>query len=193
MLCYSSSIEDQSPKPIKIKVEKKANSKIKSVNRLNKIINMIHGNDFLEVDNSSFSDSKNDSSVRDTSEDVPKPLTLVNIHKSKVDFSVLHRGLVALVDHGSTSSIIKRSFIEGVNIKKMIKSKISYTVAEGIFQTKYESKLGISLAEISNHTVIRHRFSIDDNEDDGIGYKIIIGQDLCRALGIIVDYDDCII
>ena len=75
----------------------------------------------------------------------------------------------------------------------MIKNKISYKVAGGSFQTKYEAKVGISLAEISSHTVIRHRFSIDDNEDDGIGNDMIISQDLCRALGIIVEYDDCII
>ena len=86
MLCNSSSIKDQSPKPIKIKSSEKANSKIKSVNRLNKIINMIHGNDFLEVDNSSLSDSKDDNNVHHTSEDVPKPLTVVNIHKSRLDF-----------------------------------------------------------------------------------------------------------
>ena len=87
---------------------------------------------------------------------------------------MVHCGLVALVDPGSMSSIIKRSFVEGVRNKKMIKNKISYKVAGGSFQTKYEGKIGISLAEISSHTIIRHRFSIDDNEDNGIGYDMII-------------------
>jgi len=56
------------------------------VNRLNKIIHMIH-----------VSNPKNYTSVHDTSEDVPKPLALVKIHKSKVDFSFHH----SIVDFGT--------------------------------------------------------------------------------------------
>jgi hypothetical protein len=46
----------------------------------------------------------------------------------------------------------------------------------GKFYTKYDKLLGISMT--SKHSVIRHQFTIDDDEDEGIGCDMIIGQDL---------------
>jgi hypothetical protein len=84
----------------------------------------------------------------------PKLLTFVNVHRSKNHFYVIHRRLIALVDPGSTHSIVKRSFVDGVRNKKMQKNKVSYNVAGGKFYTKYEAKLGLSLPEFSQTNVV---------------------------------------
>jgi hypothetical protein len=166
------------------------------VNRLDKIISRnLRSNEVLvsNVDSILYS-IKTDSSVDRTSEDVPKPLTFVNVHRSRNDFSVVHRRLIALVDPGSTHSIVKRSFVDGVRNKKMQKNNVSYNVAGGKFYTKYEAKLGLSLPEFSSQTnVVRHRFAIDDSDGEGIGYDLIIGQDLCKIMGIDLHYSDCTI
>jgi hypothetical protein len=71
--------------------------------------------------------------------------------------------------------------------------KVSYKVAGGNFYTNYEAKLGISLPKFSQTNVVRHCFfAIDDSDDDeGIGYDLIIGQGLCDVLGIDIQYSDC--
>ena len=76
------------------------------VNRLDKIISRnLRSNEVLVSNVDSILCSiKTDSSVDRTSEDVPKPLTFVNVHHSRNDFSVVHRRLIALVDPGSTHS-----------------------------------------------------------------------------------------
>jgi hypothetical protein len=38
---------------------------------------------------------------------------------------------------------------------------------------------------------VRHHSAIDDSEDDGIGYDMIIGKDLCRVIGMDICYGDC--
>jgi hypothetical protein len=103
----------------------KNKSSSRRVNRLDKIISRnLRSNEVLvsHLDRILCS-TKIDSSVDRTSEDVPKPLTFVNVHRSKNDFSVVHRRLIALVDPGSTHSIVKRSFVDGVRNKKMQKNK----------------------------------------------------------------------
>jgi hypothetical protein len=88
---------------------------------------------------------------------------------------------------------VKRSFVDGVRNKKMQKNRVSYNVAGGKFYTKYEAKLGLSLPEFSQTNVVRHRFAIDDSDGEGIGYDLIIGQDLCKIMGIDLHYSDCTI
>ena len=177
------------------KSEKGKSKNRHEVSRLDKIVgNQLRLNDLLLLDSIVDSiSSVSDSSV-DGTEDVPKPLTVVNIHKSKLDFAVVHSNLSVLVDPGSTHSIIKRTFVEGIRHRSMRKKRTSYKVAGGEFQTKYEAKVGFSLTEFSHNSIIRHRFAIDDGYgDEGIGYDMIIGQDLCNLLGININYEDCTI
>jgi hypothetical protein len=76
----------------------------------------------------------------------------------------------------------------------MQKMRVSYKVMGGNFYTNYEAKLGISLPKFSQTNIVRHRFAIDDCDDEGIGYDVIIGQDVCDAMGIDVQYySDCTI
>jgi hypothetical protein len=70
------------------------------------------------------------------------------------------------------------------------RNKTSYLVAGGTYSTEFGVKLGISLHEFNPNSIVRHRFAIDDSDDGGIGYDMIIGQDLCWHMGIIVNYDD---
>jgi hypothetical protein len=75
---------------VKVKTEFKNSSR--HVNRLDKIVSKnLHSNEFLVSSRNSylFSTKKNSSVVR-TSEDVPKPLTFVNVYRSKHGFSVIH-------------------------------------------------------------------------------------------------------
>jgi hypothetical protein len=108
-------------------------------------------------------------------------------------YSNVHCRLVALLDPGSTHSIIRCSFIDGVRIKKLQKMRVSYKVAGGNFYTNYKATLGISLPKFSQTNIVRHHFAINDSKDEGIGYDVIIGQDLCDVLGIDVQYSDCTI
>jgi hypothetical protein len=87
------------------------------------------------------------------------------------------------VDPGSTHSIVKCPFIDGVQNKKLIKEKVSYyKIAGGKFRMNFEAKLlGISLPEFSQTNFAQHRFSS------------IIGQDLCKVLGLDINCSDCII
>jgi hypothetical protein len=178
-----------------VKVVSKKKSSSRRVNRLDKIIsrNLCSNEGLVSNIDSILYSIKTDGSVDRTSEDVPKPLTFVNVHRSKNDFSVVHRRLIALVDPGSTYSIVKRSFVDGVRNKKMQKNYVSYNAAGGKFYTKYEAKLGLSLPEFSQTNVVQHRFAIDDSDGEGIGYDLIIGQDLCKIMGIDLHYSDCTI
>jgi hypothetical protein len=164
------------------------------VNCLDKIVSKnLHSNDLLLVSSidSFLYSTRIERSVDRTSEDVPKPLTFVNVHCSKNDFSTIHHRLITLVDPGSTHSIIRCSFIDGVQNKKLQKTRVSYEVAGGNFYTKYEAKLGICLPKFSQTNVVRHRYAIDDSDGQGLGYDFIISQDFCDALGIDVRYSDC--
>jgi hypothetical protein len=81
-----------------------------------------------------------------------------------------------------------------VQNKKLQKTKVSYKkVVGGNFYTNYEAKLGISLPEFSQTNVVQHHFAINDSDDEGIGYDVIIGQDLYDVLGIDVQYSNCAI
>jgi hypothetical protein len=75
----------------------------------------------------------------------------------------------------------------------MQKNKVSYNVAGGKFYTKYKAKLGISLPKFSQTNVVRHCFAINDSDSEGIGYDLIIGQDLCKIMGFDLHYIDCTI
>jgi hypothetical protein len=96
------------------KTNKRKSIDTRRVNCLDKIISRnLHLNKILvsNIDRILYC-TRNDSSVDRTSEDVPKPLTFVNVHRSsKNNFSVVHRRLITLVDPSSTHSIIKCSFV----------------------------------------------------------------------------------
>jgi hypothetical protein len=49
------------------------------------------------------------------------------------------------------------------------------------------------LPECSQTNVFQHYFAIDDSDDVGIGYDLIIDQDLCNVLGIDIHYSNCTI
>lgn len=58
-----------------------------------------------------------------------------------------------------------------------------------------QAKLEISLLKLSQtHVIQQHCFSIDDSDNEGIGYDVIIlGQDLYQVLGLNINYIDCTI
>jgi hypothetical protein len=49
------------------------------------------------------------------------------------------------------------------------------------------------LPEFNPNSIVRHHFAIDDSDGGGIGYDMIIGQDLCWHMGIVVDYDEAMV
>lgn len=57
----------------------------------------------------------------------------------------------------------------------------------GKFHTTFEAKLGISFPECIQTNIVRHCFA----KDNGIGYDMIIGKDLCKVLGMEMCYRDC--
>ena len=68
-------------------------------------------------------------------------------------------------------------------------SKASYRTAAGIVKSKYSMKLTVTLDEFGRGTKINHAFDLDENED-GIGYDMIIGRDLLNELNINVRFSD---
>ena len=69
------------------------------------------------------------------------------------------------------------------------RSKASYKTAAGTFQSKFSMKLIITLDEFGGNTKIEHLFDLDENEE-GIGYDMIIGRDLLNQLNIDVRFSD---
>ena len=107
----------------------------------------------------------------------------MNIRKGKKGRKVRHNGLRVLLDSGSSHCIADKRLV-----KNAIADKSTFATGAGALNTKYKKKLLFSLPEFSESKIIDWEFSLTDSEH--LGYDIIIGRDLMRELGIVINFND---
>ena len=62
-----------------------------------------------------------------------------------------------------------------------------WTTTAGQFKTTYTTKVELSMPELHERRLIKHKFHITPNE---MGYNMIIGQDLMEELGIDLNFSN---
>lgn len=151
----------------------------KSINKLDK---------FITRQKHNFKLSHFESKIHDTSKD-STPVTLASVYSADDKNKIHKEHLLVLIDSGSSHSMAKASIVHKFKDKFFKKEKSTYQTAAGTFTSKYSMKLHFSLDEFGGRTKIVHRFDLDEDED-GIGYDMIIGRDLLNELNIDVRFSD---
>ena len=165
---------------IKIKNKSKLNTKSvfrKTINNLDKIISK---NMRKHKSNTLGSCQK----IKDAT-----PVTLATVYDPTDQTKIVKDYLVILLDSGSSHSMAKASILNKYKKDFFVKEESSYKTAAGTFSSKYNMEIDLTLDEFGRSTKIKHRFDLDENED-GIGYDMIIGRDLLTKLNIDVRFSD---
>ena len=108
----------------------------------------------------------------------PTPVTVANILGGKKKRKIKYNNLRALLDSGSSGSIAYKKYVSNTT---KTKTK-SYSTGNGVLKIKEEANVCFTLPEFSNSKIINWKFDVIDSKD--LGYDIIIGRDLMKALGI---------
>jgi hypothetical protein len=116
----------------------------------------------------------------------PTPVTLVNIRGGKKGRTTVLNGLRVLLDSGSSHSVATTQCAKE-NKHKWKPQEREFTTAGGVMSTEYESKIRFNLSEFSESKIIEWNFSLVNKSED-IGYDMIIGRDLMKELGLIIDF-----
>jgi len=85
--------------------------------------------------------------------------------------------------------MMKASLVKNHQNLYFDKDVSTYTTAAGSFTSKYSMQVSLSLDEFGGNERIEHRFDLNENEDS-IGYDIIIGRDLMNKLNMDVRFSD---
>ena len=117
------------------------------------------------------------------------PVTLASVYDPTDKNKILKEHLLVLIDSGSSHSMAKASIVKKYKDSFFRKEKSTYKTAAGTFNSENTMKLSFTLDEFGGSTKIVHRFDLDENED-GIGYDMIIGRDLLSQLHIDVRFSD---
>jgi hypothetical protein len=101
----------------------------------------------------------------------------------------------ALLDTGTTSTIILREFVGKGRARTNTKKRTKWKTLGGTFTTNYESLLDLKFPELSTSKVVTWQARVDDKTSSKeAAYDIIIGMDLMTSIGIMVDCEQrCII
>ena len=117
------------------------------------------------------------------------PVTLATVYDPTDPSKIIKDYLLVLIDSGSSHSMAKASILKKYKKNFFVKEESSYKTAAGNFNSKYNMEIDLTLDEFGRSTKIKHRFDLDENED-GIGYDMIIGRDLLTQLNIDVRFSD---
>jgi hypothetical protein len=94
----------------------------------------------------------------------------------------------ALLDTGTTSTIILREFVGKVRAPTNTKKITKWKTLGGTFTTNYESLLDLKFPELSTSKVVTWQVHVDDKTSSNeAAYDIIMGMDLMISIGITVD------
>jgi hypothetical protein len=94
----------------------------------------------------------------------------------------------ALLDTGTTSTIILREFVGKVRARTNANKRTKWKTLGGTFTTNYESLLGFKFPEISTSKVVIWQAHVDDKTSSKeAAYDMIMGMDLMTSIGITVD------
>ena len=117
------------------------------------------------------------------------PVTVASVYSPMDQTKIIKENLVVLIDSGALHSMAKASLVIKYKNSLFRQSKASYKTAASIVESKYSMPLIVTLDEFGRGTKINHVFDLDENED-GIGYNMIIGRDLLNQLNIDVRFSD---
>jgi hypothetical protein len=96
--------------------------------------------------------------------------------------------ITALLDTGTTSTIILREFVGKVRAHNNTKKRPNWKTLGGTFTTIYESLLDFKFPEISTSKVMTWQAHVDDKTSSKeAAYDMIMGMDLMTSIGITVD------
>jgi hypothetical protein len=94
----------------------------------------------------------------------------------------------ALLDTGTTATIILREFVGKGRARTNTKKRIKWKTRGGTFTTNYESLLDFKFPEISPSKVVTWQSHVDDKTSSKeAAYDMIMGMDLMTSIGIRVD------
>jgi hypothetical protein len=94
----------------------------------------------------------------------------------------------ALLNTGTTSTIILREFVGKGRAHTNTKKRTKWKTLGGSFTTNYESLLDFKFPEISTSKVVTRQAHVDDKtSSQEAAYNIIMGMDLMASIGIKVD------
>jgi hypothetical protein len=94
----------------------------------------------------------------------------------------------ALLDTGTTSTIILRKFVGKGRARTNTKKRAKWKTLGGTFTTNYESLLDFKFPEISTSKVVTWQARVDDKTSSKeAAYDMIMGMDLITSIGIMID------
>jgi hypothetical protein len=94
----------------------------------------------------------------------------------------------ALLDTGTTATIILREFVGKDRSRTNTKKRTKWKTLGGTFTTNYESLLDFKFPEISTSKVVTWQAHVDDKTSSKeAAYDMIMGMDLMTSIGITVD------
>ena len=117
------------------------------------------------------------------------PVTFASLYDPMDRSKIIKHNLIVLIDSGASHSMAKASLVMMYKNSFFKQNQASYKTAAGTFKSTFSMKLTITLDEFGGSTRIKHLFDLDENEE-GIGYDMIIGRDLLNELNIDVRFSD---
>ena len=109
------------------------------------------------------------------------PVTIASVYNPMDQTKTIKEDLIILIDSGASHSMAKASLVMKYKDSFFKRSKASYKTAASTFKSRYSMKLIVTLNEFGRGTELNHVFDLDENEE-GIGYNMIIGRDLLNQL-----------
>jgi hypothetical protein len=90
----------------------------------------------------------------------------------------------ALLDTGTTATIILREFVGKGRARISTKKRTKRKTLGGTFTTNYESLLDFKFPEISTSKVVTQQAHVDDKtSSEEVAYYMIMGMDLMTSIG----------
>ena len=104
------------------------------------------------------------------------------------------RPIRALLDTGTTSSIILREFVQDGSVSRYKSGKTKWRTLGGTFKTQRKGRVDFKFPELDNNTTITWTCHVDDhNKSDTTQYDMILGMDCMVELGIYINTADKVV
>ena len=100
--------------------------------------------------------------------------------------------LRCLCDTGTTDSIMVRDSMAQYKNIHYKKQETVWSTAGGNYTTSETASVDFKLPDFSESREIQWNFHIsNEKNNDNLGYDVIIGRDLMKELGMIIDFENC--
>ena len=131
---------------------------------------------------------KNELTKDKNSNEKPTPVTVAAVRGGKKDRDIKYNNLRCLVDSGSSDSLILKEFANTLRKKNSV-----FDTGNGTMSTSHETKISFTLPEFSDKKIITwDKFNVGEKKNLG-GYDMIIGRDICDAIGMDVRFSKSIL